>query len=253
VVAFGKNPYFVNIVSNLLTLAIIGLVGWVVFIATRRRQVKRFFGVERSRGLRVYVSRLYIKSGTSLGVDGVHRSFEGPAVTVYEAELIAKVQRFFDSVVPGLRQRWGPLRFLRWRDFDVIIEPSPVGKNEVRWDVPVLTTGSPGYNAASRAAEEDLGSIGRFANDNQALQIGDDPPILEPNCCFVQRAIDGANGRVAFYVAGPTELGTRYATNYLLRRWRDLARRYPDGQPFCIVLQVTDPGGANSIELAHVP
>jgi len=253
VIAFGWYPYFVNIASNLLTLVIVGLVGWVVFVGTRRRQLRRFFGLDRSRKLRVYVSRLYIQSGTSLGVDGIRRSFDGSAVTVYEAELIAKIQQFFDSVNPGFRQRWRPLRFLRWKDFDIQVIPSPTSKNEVHWDDPILITGSPGYNAASRAAEEDLRSIGRFTDDNRALQIGNDPPIGEPDCCFVQRAADGVNGRMAFYVAGPSELGTRYATTYLLERWRDLARSYPDGQPFCVVLRVTDPGGTNSTELRRVP
>jgi hypothetical protein len=230
------NVYVVSLLSNLLTLGILGLLGGIWFLATRRRKVQSFFGLKGTRRLLVYVSNLQLEPGGSHGMDGVPRSYGGGAVPEYEILLIAKVQRFFDSVTPRTRQRSGRIRFLRWADLNIEIVPSPLSTDTLRFDGPLLAIGSPGYNAASQAIQDKADALVRLADDNTAVRVTNGRLISGEAVALLQRTVDAA-GRITFYAAGPSARGTIGATLYLFAQWRKLARRYRS-RPFYVVLRI---------------
>jgi hypothetical protein len=247
------NPYAVNVESDVLSLIILGSLGFIVFFATRRRRVRSFFGLTKTGRLLVYVSNLHLSSFESHGADGTRRSYSGGAVPEYETHLIAAIQQFFDSVTPSARQRSGPLSLLRWADIKVEIVPSPPSTDTLRSDGAMLAIGSPGYNAASQAIENEPRTLARFADDNMSILITNGQLTShDPTHAFVQRTVD-ESGRTAFYLAGPSIRGTTGATHYLLEHWRELAKRYGRDRPFCIVLRVTSDDSKSSIELYRTP
>jgi hypothetical protein len=246
------NSYAINILSNVITLIILGLLGLIVFAATQRRRVRSFFELTGTGRLLVYISNLHLHSFDSHGADGVRRSYSGGAVPDYETHLIAAIQQFFDSVTPSIRQRGGRLSFLRWVDINVEIIPSPPSTDMLRSDGSLLAIGSPGYNAASQAIENDAATLARFADDNMSVQVKDGPLISDPAVAIVQRIVD-ASGRTTFYLAGPSTQGTTGATLYLLAHWRELAKRYRGSRPFCVVLRITSDDAESSVELHRTP
>jgi hypothetical protein len=242
----------VNILSNVLSLIVVGLVSLIVFVATRRRRLRSFFGLRRTGRLLVYVSNLGLEPFSSRGVDGALRSYSGGALPEYETYLVAAIQRFFDSVTPSIRQRGGPLRLLRWVDSNIEIVPSPPSTDMLRSDGSLLAIGSPAYNAASQAIDDDPRTLARFARDNAAVQAKDGPLFSDQDVAFVQRT-SVADGRTAFYVAGTSILGTTAATVYLLDHWRELRRRYRRNRPFCVVLRVTGVDARSPLVLHSTP
>ena len=245
------NAYVVSILSNVLTLIILGFLSWTIFLATRRRKLQSFFGLKGTRRLLIYVSNLHLDSFASQGIDGAYRSYSGGAVPEYETRLSAVIQRFFDSLTPRTRQRAGLLRFLRWSDLNIEIVPSPPTVNMVRFDAPLLAIGSPGYNAASQAIENKADTLVRLADDNASVEVVGGRVFNDAEVALVQRTVD-ASGRIAFYVAGPSARGTTGAAHYLFARWRQLTRRYR-GRPFYVVLRVVNDEASDWVELDSSP
>ena len=70
-----NNPWFQDIASNLLTLAILIVLGWLVYYSDSRRHRLSFFGIQRTKKLVVYLSHLRVQRGGAIGVDGTPRSF----------------------------------------------------------------------------------------------------------------------------------------------------------------------------------
>ena len=80
-----NNPYFQNVVSNFLALAILIVLGLLVYYSGSRRPRLSFFGIQRTKKLVVYLSHLRVRSGGAIGVDGSPRSFGESAIPDYEA------------------------------------------------------------------------------------------------------------------------------------------------------------------------
>jgi hypothetical protein len=232
-----------NIVADLLFLGILPVLGWLAYRLARRGPLLRFFGIERSKKLFVYLSNLRIQPGGGLGVDGLPRSFGESAIPAYEATLMPGLQRTFNYVVPGMEALPGFLKRLLLSDVSVEVLPSPLEVSEVEGDSSFIAVGSPGYNLASRYVEDSLHSIGRFTDDMSAIALPGAPALDGDHYAFVQRA--GNARQQAFYVAGITSRATTGAVRFLATRWRRLAEKYPNDAPFCVMLRVTSEDGSN--------
>jgi hypothetical protein len=233
------NPYFQNVASQFIGLALLALFGFVVYFATGRARLLKFFHIKNTKAVTVYLSNLSVPAGGARGVDGVPRSYAGPAIPLPEVHLIPAFQRLFNFLIPGAENLPGILKWLLISDIAVSVAASPVEEGEIDRCSTLITVGSPGFNRASRRVEQALHSLARFVEDNRALQLGDGPPVTDPRCAFVQRAVDQATCQVAFYVAGPASLGTTGAAYYLVSEWKRLSKRFPGSQPFCVMLRIT--------------
>lgn len=236
-------PYLVNIASQFIFLVLVVMLGVVLHRFTGRKRLLAFFNVEKSKRLVVYLSHLRIRSGGSIGVDEVPRSFGEGAIPLYEANMIPFVQRLFNFVVPGLNSQPGFLKWLLVSDVLVEVLPSPLSLLDVERRCTFVAVGSPGYNQASRRIEQDLGALAKFTGDNSAIQLKDTPALTDLRSAFVQRVVDQNTGQVAFYLAGASSLATTAAFYFLCNRWQYLYKRFASAAPFCVVLRVpgTDP------------
>jgi hypothetical protein len=227
--------------SNFLTLAILIVLGWLVYYSGSRRPRLSFFGIRRTKKLVVYLSNLGVRSGGSTGVDGTPSSFGESAIPVYEAKLMPALQRLFNYVVPGMEGLPGFLNRLLLSDVDVEILASPLDVKEIEGDFTFMAVGSPGYNLAASYVENSLHSIGRFTDDMAAVTLPGAVP-LSGDHAFVQRA--GNSKRTAIYVAGATSRATTGAVRFLATRWRYLHKKYPRGKAFCVMLLITSEDGS---------
>jgi hypothetical protein len=234
-----NNPYVQNVASEFIALLLMALIGLAIYHITGRRRLLKFFNMTDSKNLCLYLSNLSIPSGGSLGVDGVPRSYSGPAIPLYEVHLVPGFQRLFNLLIPGIEGMPSFLKSLFLSDVTINAAASPATQKEVDRNTTLITVGSPGYNRASQRVETVFHALAKFVNDNSALQLGDVTPVTDSNCSFVQKAVDQATGQVAFYVAGPSSIGTTGAAFFLVTQWKQLDKCYPSHKPFCVMLRVT--------------
>lgn len=239
IISLMTNPYFVNVISDFLFLALLVLLGLVIHCLTRRRALLRFFHIHRTKRINLYLSHLRVKKFGALGVDGESRSFRGTAIPFFESRNIGLFQRLFNYVVPGLKDQPGFLRWLLISDVDVVPLPSPLREEDIDTSTTAICLGSPGYNVVSKWAEERLRTIGRFTSDNVALSLRGLPPLTDLHQGFVQRVVS-PEGITCFYAAGPSELGTNGATYFLATQWHHLRKRFGDDKSFCVVVQMAE-------------
>lgn len=237
-----KNPWFQNVGSEFLALAILLVLGWLVYQLRSRRPRLSFFGIKHTKKLVVYLSHLRIQTGGAVGVDNRPRSFGESAIPAYEAELMPALERLFNYVVPGMEALPGFLSRLLLSDVDVEVVPSPLDVSEIEGDFTFIAVGSPGYNLASSYVEDSLHSIGQFINDMSAVTVPGVSALRDGDYAFVQRA--GNSKRKAFYVAGITSRATTGAVRFLATRWRYLHKKYPGGRAFCVMLRITNEDGS---------
>src|SRR5262245_56859804 len=233
------NPYVQNVVSEFIALFLLVLIGIAIHWFSGRRRLFKFFSIEHSKNLCLYLSNLSIPAFGSLGVDSKPRSYAGSAIPLYEVHLIPVFQRLFNLLVPGLESIPGFLKTLVLSDVTVNVIASPLSQSNLDRTSTIIAVGSPGYNRASAHVEAQFHALAKFVQDNSALQLGSNPPISVTDCAFVQRAVDQTTGQVAFYVAGPSERGTTGAAFYLVTHWEKLFERYAVQKPFCIMLRIT--------------
>ena len=182
----------------------------------------------------MYLSHLRIISGGAVGIDGIRRSFSESAIPQVETILVSLFQRLFISAIPGIDTLPGILKKIIISDIDLIIEPSPLER-----ETTIISLGSPGYNIASQYIEETLLSIGRFIDQNSAIEIPEALPYRDNLYSFVQRAVNDSTGAIAYYAAGMSSIGTMGAAYFLASKWRYLQNQYGHRQPFCIILRVS--------------
>jgi hypothetical protein len=70
-----------------------------------------------------------------------------------------------------------------------------------------------------------------------AILVEDVSPIVGQDRGFVERVVDQRRDRVAFYVAGISEIATAGAAHFLMTEWRYLDKKYPNSKPFLVVLR----------------
>ena len=233
-----SNPWFQNIASNLLTILIIAVVGWLILRFTRRAQLLSFFGLKDRKQILVYLSNVRVQLGGSVGVDSQPRSYAGTTIPENEAILIPVFQRLFNFVIPGLAEQPGFFKWLLVSDVAVEALPSPSHVSEVEKASTFIAVGSPAYNSASLRLEQTLNPLARFNDQYSGFKLDDVPDITDTRCSFVLRVFDQTSEQTAFYVAGMSALGTTGAAYFLATRWGYLAKKYKDSKPFCVVLRI---------------
>lgn len=235
-----SSPWFQNIASNLLTIPIIGIAGWLAHFLTRRRRLLAFFGLSGQKRLVLYLSNVQVQQFGSVGVDGQPRAYAGTAIPYNEAILIPTFQRLFNFVVPGLADQPGLLKWLLISDVSVTAMPSPTDVSQVETEATFIAVGSPGYNAASLRIEQALNPLAQFNPQYSGFMLDKAHETTDLRCGFVQRVIDQVSGQTTFYVAGMSALGTTGAAYFLATKWLYLANKYKEGKPFCVVLRMAE-------------
>lgn len=220
----------------LLLLLLLGG-GWYLW---RRRVLLDLFQVSKSKQLLIYVSRIEVVRGGSVGVDGAVRGFYGPTLTAAEAGAATLLARIFEYIIPGMESQPGLLNTLFTRDICVTVQPCPQSANDIPSDVPVVTVGSPGYNTVSAWAQKALNPKVFFSPNNDALVTHKQRALADPHTGMVQVLYDQQNDRRVFYVGGTTEIGTRAALVYLAVKWRELARNLGRSKVFAGLVRMSN-------------
>ena len=228
-----------GVLSSILFLILLIVVGWLYQYFSKRRKLFEFFNLENTKKLTLYLSHLRIISGGAVGVDDIPRSFGESAIPLTETRLVSLFQRLFVSAIPGLDTLPGILKKIVISDIDLVIEPSPLDETTVDRETTIISLGSPGYNIASKHVEDTLNSIGKFIDQNSAIQTPGTSPYRDPLYSFVQRARNDSTGAIAYYAAGMSSLGTMGASYFLASKWSYLQGKYGNSQPFCIVLRIS--------------
>lgn len=224
--------------ANLFFAIFLIAVGWVIYYLTERRKLLKFFNIENTKRLIIYLSNLRINPGGAVGIDGKRRSYNGKAV-VYDEQVVAtKFRERFNYLIPSLSESPSFLRKIVFADINISIIPSPLQDSEIETNCSLLTFGSPGYNIVSTFIEKNPYSVVRFSNDNTGIQVQNLPNINIAYHGFIQRLVLKTSEceRNLFYIAGLSTRGTVGAGYYLLKNWKNLRKKYKDDESFIIVI-----------------
>src|SRR5262245_50834898 len=84
------NEVAVNTIANLVAALIIALLGvgtYLLVVISERKKIFRFFGVSgKLPSVRIYVSRLEIKPGGTVGFEPIKAGYHGPSISKIEYE-----------------------------------------------------------------------------------------------------------------------------------------------------------------------
>ena len=230
---------FLGVLSSILFTILCMILGWLYHYLSGRKKLLNFFNINKTKKLVLYLSHLRIVPGGAIGVDGVPRSFSGSAIPQVETILVSLFQRLFISAIPGLNPLPGILKKIVISDINLNIEPSPIDENTIEKNTTIISLGSPGYNIVSKYIEGSLNSIGKFTNQNSAIEISGTSPYTDTLYSFVQRVKNNNNNTIAYYVAGKSIIGTMGAAYFLISKWKYLQKKYQNSQPFCVILKIS--------------
>ncbi|MBU0714197.1 MAG: hypothetical protein KJ964_02430 [Verrucomicrobia bacterium] len=232
-----NNPYVQNVASEFIAILILVLAGYVTYRLTGRRQLLAFFHIGNPKRFLVYLSRITVAQGGSLGVNGQSLAFAGPTFSVTEVEIIGPAQRLFNYIVPGVDGLPGFLKSVLISDVAVDFLPSPLNPKDVDSQTPFLTLGSPGYNAVSQKVQTDCAPLAKFEPDNFQVSIYNLGTMKDASIGFLVRSCHPSSGQVSYYAAGPASVGTAGAAIYLIKNWRHLQKKFGNDVPFVVLLR----------------
>jgi|SRR5215813_691608 len=221
--------------------------GWYLW---RRRALLSLFQVGKTKPLIIYLSRVEVVQGGSVGVGGVARSFAGPTVTASEASAATVLAGIFEYLIPGLESQPGILKTLFTRDISVFVQPSPISVQQIPPEVSIVSVGSPGYNCVSEWAQGQLNPRVWFSRNNDALETHTGRSFAHPDTGMVQVLYDAQNDRRVFYVGGIAEAGTRAGLLYLALKWKELKQNMGKQRVFAGLVQVSN-GRVRLTETIH--
>lgn len=227
----------VNVLSDFVFLLIIIALGWMVVALTRRTQLLKFFGINASRRIVVYLANLRVKQFGAIGIDGRQRSYQGSAMPFGEMLIANRFRDLFNYLIPSLSDRPGILSKILISDVQVQLSTSPLNHGKLEPSASFITFGSPAYNAASGFVETELHSQARFNKDYSEISVANVPPITEVTHGFVERIVDHDKKRSIFYGASLGELGTVGAAHFLATEWARLHRKYGHDTAFLVMLR----------------
>ena len=227
----------VNVLSDFVFLLFIIALGWVVLALTRRTQLLKFFGIDASRRIVVYLANLRVERFGAIGIDGRQRSYQGSAVPFREMLVANRFRDLFNYLLPSLSDRPGMLSKILISDVQVQLLTSPLSQEQLEPSASFITLGSPAYNAASGFVETELQSQARFNGDYSEISVANVPPITDVTYGFVERIVDHDKKRAVFYAASLGELGTVGGAHFLATVWARLHRKYGNDTPFLVMLR----------------
>jgi len=217
-----------NIITAFLTLTIALL--WFVFVG--RRKLLRFFGIQKTKQLRIYTGHIK-QEGIPLGVVGFEE--------ISEAK---NLERLFRSTVPG---QSGLFRFLQLTDIDVEVLPARQNDATVSLGQSVISLGLRTSNHASLLIERELKCPVHFDDAKRAI-VGPNSLELVPYSSGTKAVVVRLchDDKHYFYLAGFTEPATACAARFLLRNWRSMHKRYSPGKSFYYLVEMK-PDSINTV------
>ena len=167
------NDIVTNLLSDLIFVILAIVLTWIYYVLSKRKKLLKFFGIDKSRRIIIYLSKLNVLSGGSVGIDNNPRSFQGKAIANEEAKVASQLQSLFNYFLPSWGEKPGILSKLLIADIDVQILISPATTQEIEQSATFITLGSPAYNAASGymdARQDALGKFGEVDGDGNIIQ-----------------------------------------------------------------------------------
>jgi hypothetical protein len=295
---------FINICSDFIFLLIAIGIGWLFYLITKRFELLRFFGIEKTHRVVIYLSNIRVKKFGSIGIDGKERSYNSPSGAFGEIHVANRFRDLFNFILPSISDNPGILGKLLISDVKVQILQSPLKQGELETSTTLITLGSPAYNIASGFVENYKNSRAKFGlgvsskkkppntqedantilptthsmtvertvidtmsptpsgtaspfqvshlssspsgltfeekdleEKEPEISVDNIPPITDITYGFVQRIKDSGDGRIYFYIAGLSELGTVGAADYLINNWHELCRKYGCEKDFLVMLR----------------
>jgi hypothetical protein len=165
-----------NLFSDFFFILITIILGWGVFILSKRTRLLRFFGINSDRRLVVYLSDLRLESGQTFGIDDKRRMYAGSAVAFGEMQAANRFRDLFNYFLPSLSEAPNFLSKLLISDVQTQIQRSPPNIGQVEQSASFITFGSPAYNWASTFVEERLHSKAKFILGKDSTVIPSYPP-----------------------------------------------------------------------------
>ena len=109
-----------GVLGSLVTIVVVVAAGYGWFYLSKRARLVWFFHLGKNRAITLYTSSLNVVQGGSHGLDGILRSYRGPAIPTSESGVVADFQRAFTSISPAQPADTGCLQHLR----SILIAPS---------------------------------------------------------------------------------------------------------------------------------
>lgn len=162
-----------NVFSDFVFLFLTILAGWCLFRFTRRKRLLKFFGINESRRIAIYLSELKLEQGDASGIDNRFYSYTGSAVAFGEMQSANRFRDLFNYFLPSLSDVPNFLSKLLISDVHVQLQHSPASAGEIEYSTSLITFGSPAYNLASKFVEGKLHSKAQFGLQKMALPDSD--------------------------------------------------------------------------------
>ena len=151
-----------NIISDILTIILFAFVSWLILSISRRNRLLKFFGIEKSRRIVIYISNLNILPFGARGIDNHVRSYSGSAGPYQEILAANGFRDLFNYLIPSLAGNPGILGKLLISDVQVQQLLSPIKDLKIEESTSIITLGSPAFNSVSKYVEASLRSKAQF-------------------------------------------------------------------------------------------
>ncbi len=154
-------PYLIGVISNLVTILLLFAIGWLIYKFASRKHLLSFFGISRTKKIKVYVSNIKVLKGGSIGIDEVRRAYQGVTVAFEEMKAASEISKLFNVILPSFTEQPGFLKHLLFSD--IKYETAfPNNINKIDPEVSLITLGSPAYNAISDYVEKKYKPLATF-------------------------------------------------------------------------------------------
>ena len=225
--------FLTSILANVATLALAGLVIYLVGWIKRRRMLLRFFTGQSS--LLPSCNRFLIHIST------LNRS-PGGLSSVWEFTEARNLQDLFFSLVPGPSGNPGLFRDFMVSGLECEIQAVREGDNPDILPTNCLVVGSPMFNDAAQKYQRQLTSPVYFEPTDPAnrlsayrLHVPHERPNDDERRGVIVRIC--RDGKSYFYAAGRTEYSTAGALYLLRRKWHELYKHFGADKSFVVQVQ----------------
>ncbi|MGB8371175.1 MAG: hypothetical protein ACLPYZ_05385 [Limisphaerales bacterium] len=233
---WNSSEIWNGLLTNIITLVLTLLIAWFLYASFGRRGLLKFFGVENGKLLRIYVGHVPFPS--------VPKGFVG----FEEISEAKNIEALFKSVIPGLGEQPGLLKFLQVADIQTEILPGEMNHPDVTLDHSLISLGSPTSNFASLLLETELKNPVKCDRNTGNIQIPHLPPIAD-NQVVVVRICSGDKNY--FYIAGKYEPTTAGGARFLIQNWKSMRKSYGDRTSFYYLLEVRNDSRRSVISVAN--
>lgn len=235
----------IEIIANLISalfLAVLGFAIYLVFHLKERQGLLRFFGVTGNLPrLRIYLSRMEIKPGGTVGFEPVSQGYSGPSISEveYEGALLIrnKLRSTLIALLPKRFQHWLGQHHVTLLTLDPPIDACPQALGDLSSNN-LVTLGSSVYNLYSKHYLEHPSSQFYFDKNNIGERVvricrglrGVEIPgrSFGQELGIIQRIVDSAHGNTVFICAGLGASASYGSARYLIDNWKKLFRKYGD-------------------------